>query len=89
MKTRPGVVITATLALFYDQVVSGHQDTQAPLFELALDNAAEAGKNWPVVDPEVVEVSTVDMEAALENLIDRAKRQIDRLRAAMELRGEA
>lgn len=88
MKKREGVVITATLALFYDQVVSCHEDTHGELFELAVDTAvANAKYHYPGI--QLVEVNVIDVEAALDELKLRADRQIARLRAANELRGEA
>jgi hypothetical protein len=82
------VVVTATVALFWEQVVSCHQDTQGPLYELALEGAAENAKGWaPKGDLHMIH--STDLEAALETIITRAKRQIERLRAATELRGES
>jgi len=90
VKQRQNVVVTATVGLFYEQVVSCHQDTQAPLFELAVDTAVAAAQDFATLAPsEPVEVNVVDLENALEDLKDRADRQIARLRAAMDLRGEA
>lgn len=88
MKTREDVVISATVNLFYEQAVSCHQDTQAPLFELALDVSVANAKDWVGPNGQVT-IDAGDLEASLESVIDRAKRQIERLRAATELRGEA
>jgi hypothetical protein len=88
VKTRPNVVISATVNLFWEQAVSCHQDTQAPLFELAVDVSVDNAKGWIPGDA-TVEITAGDLEASLETVIDRAKRQIERLRAATELRGEA
>ena len=89
MKKRENVVVTASVGLFYEQVVSCHQDTQAPLFELAVDTAVETAHNYTLAPGEPVEVNVIDLENALEDLKCRADRQIARLRAAMDLRGEA
>ena len=82
------VVVTATIALFWEQVVSCHQDTNGPLYELALDQAVESAKGWPS-EAGMVEIHATDLENALENIIERAQRLIRRLGAATELRGES
>jgi hypothetical protein len=86
LKRDENTVISATLALLYEQAVSCHEDTAGPLWELALDEAAEAARGWKQ-DP--IEISTEELIQALDTIMARCRSLAAKAEAARNLRGES